>query len=73
MRLWSVGCWLVVVADVVAKVEITRGDAEHYRQALYQSTVIENFKGTKAGESLYFGPFNGYRLAKGRASWHTGQ
>ena len=49
-------------ADVVAKVEITLGDAEHYRQALDKSTVIEGFKGTKAGESLYFGPFIGYRL-----------
>jgi hypothetical protein len=49
-------------ADVVAKVEITLADAEHYRQALYKATVLESYKGTKAGESLYFGPFIGYRL-----------
>jgi hypothetical protein len=51
-------------ADVVARVEITLADAEHYRQALYKATVVEGFKGAKTGDSLHFGPFIGYRLGE---------
>jgi hypothetical protein len=49
-------------ADIVALVKITSGDTESYEGAVYKSKVIKNFKGTKDGEDIYFGPFWGQRL-----------
>jgi hypothetical protein len=49
-------------ADIVVLVKITSGDTESYESAVYKSKVIKNFKGTKAGEDIYFGPFIGERL-----------
>jgi hypothetical protein len=49
-------------SDIVAIVRIGSGDAEHYTSAVYKAEVVRNFKGSKAGKILYFGPFMGQRL-----------
>ena len=49
-------------ADIVALVKTLSGDTESYDDAVYKSAVIKTFKGTKDGESIYFGPFIGERL-----------
>jgi hypothetical protein len=49
-------------ADTVALVKIVSGDAENYDHAIYKGEVIKSFKGTAAGETVYFGPYVGTRL-----------
>jgi hypothetical protein len=49
-------------ADTVALAKVVAGDAESYRFAVYKAEVLKNFKGAKAGETIYFGPFVGQRL-----------
>jgi hypothetical protein len=49
-------------ADTVALVKIVAGDSESYRCAVYKAEVLKNFKGAKAGEVIYFGPYVGQRL-----------
>lgn len=49
-------------ADTVALVRILSGDAENYDVAIYKGTVIQSFKGSTVGETLYFGPYLGERL-----------
>src|ERR1700680_3507152 len=49
-------------ADTVALVKIVSGDDENYRTAICKGKVIESFKGAAAGETVYIGPYIGYRL-----------
>jgi hypothetical protein len=49
-------------ADTVALVKIVSGDTETYNTAVYKAEVVKSFKGKKAGDSLYFGPYVGERL-----------
>ena len=49
-------------ADVVALVSVMSGDTEHYATAIYKAQVVQGFKGTTKGETLYFGPYVGLRL-----------
>lgn len=49
-------------ADTVALVKVVAGDTESYRCAVYKAEVLKNFKGAKAGETIYFGPYMGERL-----------
>ena len=53
---------LFKVADVVALVNVRSGDAEHYDSAVYKAEVIRSFKGVKAGDIIYFGPFIGTKI-----------
>jgi len=53
---------LFTAADVVALVKITSGDNEHYQVAIYRGEVTRSFKGSKTGDTLYFGPFIGYGI-----------
>ena len=53
---------LFKVADVVALVKIVSGDAENYDHAVYKGEVIQSFKGTERGATVYFGPFVGEKL-----------
>ena len=48
---------LFKVADVVALVKIVSGDAENYDHAVYKGEVIQSFKRTERGATVYFGPF----------------
>ena len=49
-------------ADVVALVKIISGDAENYDRTVYKGEVLQSFKGTSQGGTVYFGPFVGERL-----------
>jgi hypothetical protein len=49
-------------ADVVALVQIISGDSENYETAVYKSKVLTGFKGSSAGQLLFFGPFIGYEV-----------
>jgi hypothetical protein len=49
-------------ADTVALVKVVAGDTESYHCAVYKAEVIKNFKGAKAGETIYFGPYVGQKL-----------
>lgn len=49
-------------ADIVAVVKILSGDTEHYEFAVYKAEVVQGFKGTAQGDTLYFGPYVGLRL-----------
>ena len=49
-------------ADVVAVVKIVSGDTEHYPSAVYKVIVVQAFKGSATGETLYIGPYVGERL-----------
>jgi hypothetical protein len=49
-------------ADLVAVVKVVSGDTEHYTTAAYKAQVVQAFKGTNTGETLYFGPYVGLRL-----------
>ena len=49
-------------ADVVALVKIVSGDTENYDRTVYKGKVIESFKGTSPGATVYFGPFVGEKL-----------
>jgi len=49
-------------ANTVALVRIVSGDAENYEITVYKAQVVKSFKGTTAGESIYFGPYMGERI-----------
>jgi len=49
-------------ADLIAVVHILSGDAEHYQTAVYKAEVLQPFKGTEKGATIYFGPFIRYEL-----------
>jgi hypothetical protein len=49
-------------ADVVSVVKIVSGDTEHYSQAVYKAEVVTPFKGVAKGETIFLGPFFGYRI-----------
>jgi hypothetical protein len=49
-------------ADLIAVVHILSGDAEHYQTAVYKAEVLQPFKGTEKGATVYFGPFIRYEL-----------
>jgi hypothetical protein len=49
-------------SDVVALVKILSGDTETYDHAVYKGEVLQSFKGTERGTTIYFGPFVGERL-----------
>jgi hypothetical protein len=49
-------------ADTVVLVKVVAGDTESYRCAVYKAEVLKSFKGAKAGETVYFGPYVGQRL-----------
>ena len=49
-------------ADTVALVRIVSGDTENYNIAVYKGVVVEGFKGSATGETLYHGPYIGERL-----------
>ena len=53
---------LFKTSDIVAVVRVISGDAESYNVAIYKAEVVQAFKGTAAGNILYFGPFLGQRL-----------
>jgi len=48
---------LFKVADVVAIVKVMSGDTENYEKAVYKGEVIQSFKGTASGQTVFFGPF----------------
>jgi hypothetical protein len=50
------------IADVVAVVRVVAGDTENYNISISKAVVVKNFKGTTEGQTLYFGPFIGYKL-----------
>jgi len=43
-------------ADQVAVVKILSGDSEHYATVVYKAVVKNAYKGTVAGQTIYFGP-----------------
>ncbi len=49
-------------ADVVAVIKIQSGDTEHYSTVVYKSEVVTPFKGVAVGETVFLGPFVGYRI-----------
>ena len=49
-------------ADLIAVVHILSGDAELYQTAIYKAEVLQPFKGTEKGATIYFGPFIRYEL-----------
>jgi len=49
-------------ADTVAVVKVVSGDTENYERTVYKAQVVKSFKGAKAGEVVYFGPYIGTRL-----------
>lgn len=49
-------------ADRVVLARVVAGDTEVYDVAIYKAEVIKNFKGARAGETIYFGPFVGEKL-----------
>src|SRR5689334_19620070 len=49
-------------ADVVAILKIVSGDTENYDCAVYKAVVVKSFRGSEAGETVYFGPYVGERL-----------
>lgn len=53
---------LFEAADIVALVKIVSGDTESYDHPVYKGEVIQSFKGTPSGATVYFGPFVGERL-----------
>lgn len=53
---------LFAQADVVAFVQIRSGDAEHFQAVLYKASVTKSYKGSKAGDVIYFTPFTGYSI-----------
>jgi hypothetical protein len=53
---------LFKAADIVATVRIVSGDTENYTTAMYKAEVKRSFKGTNAGENVYFGPYIGFKL-----------
>src|ERR1051325_2973997 len=49
-------------ADLVAFITIESGDAEHYNAAVYKALVTKSYKGAKAEQRIYFGPFVSYGI-----------
>jgi len=49
-------------SDIVALVKVISGDTETYNVAVYKGEVLESFKGTVVGSTIYFGPYVGERL-----------
>jgi hypothetical protein len=49
-------------ADIVALVKIVSGDDENYKIAIYKGEVLTNFKGTRPGDTIFFGPYTGQEL-----------
>jgi hypothetical protein len=49
-------------ADIVAVVKIVSGDTESYEIPIYKAEVLQTFKGTSTGRTIYFGPLAGQRL-----------
>jgi len=49
-------------ADLVAFITIESGDAEHYNAAVYKALVTKCYKGAKAEQRIYFGPFVSYGI-----------
>jgi hypothetical protein len=50
---------LFTQADQVALVRIVAGDTEHYGTVVYKAVVEVPYKGSKATEVVYFGPYAG--------------
>jgi hypothetical protein len=50
------------MADVVAIIRVVAGDAENYKVDIYKAVVVQAFKGTAVGKTLYFGQYSGGRL-----------
>jgi hypothetical protein len=50
---------LFAQADQVALVRIVAGDTEHYGTVVYKAVVEVPYKGAKASEVVYFGPYAG--------------
>ena len=53
---------LFQMADTVALVKVVSGDTQNYPTAIYKAEVVKSFKGALAGQTIYFGPYVGYRL-----------
>jgi hypothetical protein len=53
---------LFKAADSVVLAKIVSGDTENYEVAIYEAKVVKSFKGARAGETIYFGPYIGERL-----------
>ena len=53
---------LFKLADVVAVVRVVSGDTENYKTAIYKAVVVNSFKGTTDGQTLYYGPYEGGKL-----------
>jgi hypothetical protein len=49
-------------ADVIAVVTVVAGDTESYGTPIYKAKVLTAYKGTVAGQTIFFGPFIGTRL-----------
>ena len=49
-------------ADIVALVKVVSGDTESYGVAVYKAEVVNNFKGTSVGATIYFEPSTRERL-----------
>lgn len=50
---------LFTQADQVALVRIVAGDTEHYGTVVYKAVIEIPYKGAKASEIVYFGPYAG--------------
>jgi len=53
---------LYKMADVVAVVRVVAGDTESYNVAISKAMVVNNFKGTTEGSTIFFVPSNWERL-----------
>jgi hypothetical protein len=49
-------------ADIIAVVTVVAGDTESYGIPIYKAKVLTAYKGTIAGQTIFFGPFTGTRL-----------
>ncbi|HEY0795252.1 MAG TPA: hypothetical protein VGD64_05680 [Acidisarcina sp.] len=49
-------------ADLIAVVTVVAGDTESYGVPIYKGKVLTAYKGTVAGQTIFFGPFVGTRL-----------
>ena len=50
---------LFTQAGQVVLVRVVAGDTEHYGTIIYKATVEIAYKGAKAGDTVYFGPYAG--------------
>lgn len=50
---------LFAQAEQVVLVRVIAGDTEHYGTIIYKATVETAYKGAKAGDTVYFGPYAG--------------